>query len=120
MGRFARPTALVVEDDEDQRWLVSMLLEECDMHVVECASGETATAVLDHVRDSLTMVFIDVNLAGDMNGVELATLVRARYPHVAVVLTSGSCAPDVPADMVFMQKPWRALDVLRIAESSRH
>jgi DNA-binding NtrC family response regulator len=119
MGRLARPTALVVEDDEDQRWLVSMLLEECDMHVVECASAETATVVLDHVRDSLAMVFVDVNLAGDMNGVELANLVRQKYPNVAVIVTSGLTAPEMPADMVFMQKPWRALDVLRIAESAR-
>jgi hypothetical protein len=37
-----------------------------------------------------------------------------------VVLTSGANVPKVPAATVFMQKPWRALDVLRLAASARH
>jgi hypothetical protein len=28
--------------------------------------------------------------------------------------------PEIPADTVFMQKPWRALDLLRLVESARH
>jgi CheY-like chemotaxis protein len=110
---------LVVEDDDDQRWLVSALLEECDLHVVECTSGEAALAVMDHLRDTLAMVFVDVNLAGKMNGIELAARVRQKLPHVSVVITSGNDAPTVPADTVFMQKPWRALDLLRVVESAR-
>jgi len=119
MGRLLRPTALVVEDDDDQRWLVSALLEECDLQVVECTSAEAASAVMEHLRDTLAMVFVDVNLAGKMNGVELAALVREKFPDVAVIITSGGDAPTIPADTVFMQKPWRALDVLRVAESAR-
>jgi hypothetical protein len=55
-----------------------------------------------------------------MNGVELATLARQKLPNVSVVLTSGSDVPKIPADTLFMQKPWRALDLLRVAESARH
>ena len=55
-----------------------------------------------------------------MDGVELATLAREKLPHVSVVLTSGSDVPKIPADTVFMQKPWRALDLLRVAERVRH
>jgi CheY-like chemotaxis protein len=120
MGVPPKRAALVVEDDEDQRWLVSMLLEECDLKVVECESGEAALVAMEHLRDSLVMMFIDVNLAGNMNGVELAAVARRKFPDLAVVLTSGGRVSGVPADTVFMQKPWRALDVLRIAESARH
>ena len=114
------PTALVVEHDEDQRALVSVLLEECDMKVVECATGEAAAAVMELLRDTLVMIFIDERLAGHMNGVELAMHARRRLPHVCVILTSSGDAPPLPADTVFMQKPWRALDVLRVAESALH
>jgi CheY-like chemotaxis protein len=96
------------------------LLEECDMKVVECETGEAAAVAMEHLRDTLVMIFVDVELAGHMNGVELATLARERLPHVSVVLTSGSDVPEIPADTVFMQKPWRALDLLRLAESARH
>ena len=120
MGQLLKPTALVVEDDQDQRALVGALLEECEMTVVECESGEAAAVAMEHLRDTLVMMFIDVNLAGLMDGVELATLARQTLPHVSVVLTSGSDVPKIPADTVFMQKPWRALDLLRVAESARH
>lgn len=115
-----KPTALVVEDDDDERALVGALLEECDMTVVECATAEAAAAAMEHLRDSLTMMFVDVNLAGYMNGVELAQFARRKYPHVSVVLTSGAHVPEIPPDTTFMQKPWRALDLLRVAESVRH
>jgi CheY-like chemotaxis protein len=111
---------LVVEDDGEQRALVGTLLEECEMKVVECETGEAAAVAMEHLRDTLVMIFVDVNLAGHMTGVELAWLARQRLPHVSVILTSGGDVPTVPADTVFMPKPWRALDVLRVAESVRH
>jgi CheY-like chemotaxis protein len=120
MGQSLKPTALVVEDDGDQRALVGALLEECDMKVVECETAEAAAVAMEHLRDSLVFIFVDVNLAGLMNGVEFATLARQTLPHVAVVVTSGGNVPEIPEDTVFMQKPWRALDLLRVAESARH
>ena len=125
MGQLLKPTALVVEDDADQRALVGALLEECDLKVVECETAEAAAVAMEHLRDTLVMIFVDVNLAGHMNGVELALLARQKLPHVSVVLTSGSDLsdsnlPKIPADTLFMQKPWRALDLLRAAESARN
>jgi len=119
MGQLLKPTALVVEDDHDQRALVAALLEECELKVIECETGEAAPVAMEHLRDTLVMVFVDVNLAGHMNGVELAALARQTLPHVSVVLTSGGDVPKIPADTVFMQKPWRALDLLRVAERVR-
>ena len=120
MGQLYKPTALVVEDDEDQRSLVSALLEECDLKVVECETAEAAAVAMEHLCDSLVIMFVDVNLAGRMNGVELATFAHEKFPNVSVILTSGGHVPKIPADTIFMQKPWRALDVLRLAESARH
>ncbi|MPZ40880.1 MAG: response regulator [Rhizobiales bacterium] len=120
MGQFLKLTALIVEDDQDQRALVGALLEECDMRVVECETAEAAAIAMELLRDTLVMIFVDMNLAGRMTGVELAQIARENLPHVSVILTSGAHVPKIPADTVFMQKPWRALDVLRVAESIRH
>jgi CheY-like chemotaxis protein len=120
MAQTLKPTVLVVEDDREQRALVGTLMEECDMKVVECETAEAALVAMEHLRHTLVMIFVDVQLAGNMNGVELATLARQRLPHVSVVLTSGGAVPEIPADTVFMQKPWRVLDLLRLAESARH
>jgi DNA-binding NtrC family response regulator len=115
-----KPTALVVEDDEDQRELVSLLLEECDMAVIQCETAESAEVVLERVGESLSMIFTDVKLAGNMNGAELAELAKHRFPDLVVIVTSGSEAPALPAGAMFMQKPWRALDILREAERAMH
>jgi DNA-binding NtrC family response regulator len=114
----ARPTALVVEDDQDQRELVSLLLEECDMAVIQCETAESAEVVLERVGGNLSMIFTDVKLAGTMSGAELAELAKDRFPDLTVIVTSGSEAPRLPAGAMFMQKPWRALDILREAERS--
>ncbi len=57
-------TALVVEDDHAQRSLVSMLLEESDIKVIQCESAEAAVLVLNKIGGCLSILFTDVNLAG--------------------------------------------------------
>ncbi|MCX7321800.1 MAG: response regulator [Hyphomicrobiales bacterium] len=116
-----RSTALVVENDETQRTLISVLLEESDMDVIECESGEAAVFVLEESGDNVAMVFTDVQLAGMMDGIELAYLAKRRYPDVQVVVTSET--PRVrrlPDGTLFMAKPWSPIDVLRMAERSLH
>ena len=116
MTNTLRHTALVVEDDIDQRELVCALLEECDMAVIQCETAESAEVVLERVGSDLSMIFTDVNLAGHMSGTELAVLAKSRFPNMTVIVTSGSGAPVLPAGAMFMQKPWRALEILREAE----
>ena len=118
MGQAAKQTALVVEDEPVQRSLVSTLLQECGMNVIECESGEAAALVLDKIGGRLSLMFTDVNLAGIVNGVELAGIARKQFPNLKVIVTSGDVTPILPPDMMFMPKPWRALDVLREAEKA--
>lgn len=120
MQKTHKATALVVEDDRDQLELVTALLEECEMAVIQCETAESAEAVLDKVGADLSMIFTDIKLAGDMSGTELAELAKARFPDMIVIVTSGSNAPVLPAGAMFMQKPWRALDILREAERAQH
>ena len=63
------------------------------------------------------MIFTDVNLAGKIDGVELAHFVTQNYPNLRVIVTSG-LAPtkSLPEGAMFMPKPWLPLDVLREAE----
>jgi len=49
--------------------------------------------------------------------VSLAQAVKRRWPDVRVVVTSGASRDArLPDQAVYMQKPWRALDVLVQAE----
>jgi two-component system, cell cycle response regulator CpdR len=118
MGEKYKATALVVEDDQAQRAMVAMLLEQTDIRVIQCESAEAAELVLERVGGCLCMMFTDVNLAGRMTGAELATKARQRFPGLKVIVTSGRDPTNLPEGAMFMPKPWRALDVIREAELS--
>ncbi len=117
MAQQGKPAALVVEDDELQRSLVTVLLEECDMDVVQCKSAEAALLILKRIGGRLGMLFTDVELAGTMDGIELAYQTKEQFPDMRIVVTSG--APRIrrlPDGTTFMAKPWVPLDVLREAQ----
>ena len=114
-------TALVVENDEMRRTLVITLLEESEMNVIQCESAEAAVDVLDQSGGRLSVIFTDVELAGIMDGIELAHIARQRFPDFHIVVTSGT--PRIrrlPDGTTFMAKPWSAADVLLEARKSLH
>ena len=116
-----RPTVLVVEDDMLQRSLASMLLEDSDIHVIECETAEAAVSILNQCGREISMLFTDINLAGTMDGVELTNIARRKFPHLNIVVTTGNgSVPPLPAGTMFMPKPWNAIDLLREVEKSRH
>jgi DNA-binding NtrC family response regulator len=121
MAYANRSTALVVENDEMQRTLVSLLLEESEMNVIECESAEAAMLVLEESGDTVSMVFTDVELAGIMDGIELAYLAKERFPDMHVVVTSGAArVRRLPDGTLFMAKPWSPIDLLRVAQQPVH
>jgi signal transduction histidine kinase len=81
-------TILVVEDESDLRNLAANLLEDVGYNVLKAANGDEALTVLKE-RDDVSLVFTDVMMSGGMTGIHLARILRKRWPHIAVLLTSG-------------------------------
>ena len=75
-----RATALIVEDDAVATGNDLSVAEESDFEVIECESAEAAELVLERNGDSLSLMMTDVNLAGHMNGVELAHIAKKCNP----------------------------------------
>jgi signal transduction histidine kinase/CheY-like chemotaxis protein len=78
---------LIVEDDPRVRIATTGAIEELGYHALACASGEAALALLDQHSD-IGLMITDVVMPG-MTGPELGTIVRARYPHVAILYVTG-------------------------------
>jgi len=110
--------ALVVEDDELQREMIVVLLEELKLKVFACESGEAASMILEEIGDTLCLMFTDVNLRGPMSGIELANRAAGEFPRLKVVVMSGQPAEGLPNGTTFMQKPWQPLDLLREARTA--
>jgi CheY-like chemotaxis protein len=110
--------ALVVEDDPDVRSLAAALIEETDLDVVEEDSAEGALAYLRRHASEVALVFADIRLRR-MDGIDLARIVKRDWPWIRVLVTSGNPGDrldQLPRGARYMQKPWRALDVLIEAE----
>ena len=114
-SKTPRRVILIVEDDRDIRSLTVALFEDSDLEIVECESAEAALAVMLLRGAEATMIFADIQLAGAMDGVDLAREARMRWPHLTIVLTSGGDGESLqhlPPGVIYMPKPWKSRDVL--------
>lgn len=114
-GTDAHPfTVLLVEDDPVQRMSAAEVLREAGMAVVETGGIDEAVRALD-AQPGLRAVITDVNLVGEaMTGFTLAKAVAARWPEVALVVTSGVTEPaedQLPAGARFLRKPFEAQEL---------
>ncbi|MBR1152849.1 PAS domain-containing protein [Bradyrhizobium sp. JYMT SZCCT0428] len=107
---------LVVEDNDDVGQFSTELLEDLGYMVRRADNADTALAILAEDEFAADLVFSDVIMPG-MNGVELAGVIRERYPGLPVVLTSGYSnvlAENAHRGFELIQKPYSVESLSRI------
>jgi signal transduction histidine kinase/ActR/RegA family two-component response regulator len=107
---------LVVEDDDEVGRFSTELLEDLGYVVRRAANANAALAILGENEFAVDLVFSDVIMPG-MNGVELAGIIRERYPGLPVVLTSGYSnvlAENADRGFELIQKPYSVEALSRI------
>ncbi|HEY9219686.1 MAG TPA: PAS domain S-box protein [Phenylobacterium sp.] len=109
---------LVVEDNPEVAEVAAALLEQLG-HTVQLVGNTRAalTALQDAERPDL--VFTDVVMAGDMDGVDLARDLRDRYPDLPVLLATGysQAVEGIGDEFPILRKPYR-IDELNRAVST--
>jgi two-component system, response regulator PdtaR len=101
----AGTTVLIVEDDFLVRDCTAEALAEAGFEVLQAATGPDALEVLEEAR--VDALFTDINMPGEFDGLELAQRVRHRWPHIAIVITSGRGSPDGQIEGTrFVPKPY--------------
>lgn len=114
-----RAVVLVVEDELFVRMMAIDAIEDAGFGAVGVETGDEALILLDN-RDDIGLLFTDIKMPGEIDGLQLATRVRERWPALPILLTSGHLYHGddrVPATIPFLQKPYRAGAL--IAEISR-
>ena len=107
---------LVVEDNDDVGRFSTELLEDLGYIVRRADNADSALAILAKDEFAADLVFSDVIMPG-MNGVELAGIIRERYPGLPVVLTSGYSnvlAENAHRGFDLIQKPYSVESLSRI------
>jgi CheY-like chemotaxis protein len=99
----SHPTVLVVDDQDDFRYVLKLLLSRMGFSVIEARDG--AEAMVQYLGDDVDVVLTDIFMPR-MDGVELIRTLRALEPTVRIVAFSaavetrlsgqGCCGDDVP------------------------
>ena len=99
---------LLVEDEPLVRMLAADILEDDGFEVIEAATARAALAILEKRNGEVDALFTDVDMPGGMSGLELAGIVHHRWPHIALLVTSGvvRVSGDLPGRGVFLEKPY--------------
>ena len=108
-------TILVVEDEPILRMIAVETLEDAGWTVIEFGTADEAVAFWSEPGNPVGAIFTDVNMPGELDGLDLAALVARTHPHAVLVVTSGrhQIMPDgVAAQARFLPKPWRAEQLL--------
>jgi DNA-binding NtrC family response regulator len=98
---------LVVEDEFLIRLLVSEELRLAGYHVIEAMDADEAVSVLKSgVR--VDLILSDVRMPGTLDGLGLLAFVRASYPMVPMIITSGHLQRDTTFDdgTAYLPKPY--------------
>ncbi len=110
------PLVLIVEDEPLIRMYAADLLEEGGFNVIEATTARAALAILEKRNGDVSALFTDVDMPGDMNGLVLAGIVYSRWPHIAILVTSGvvRMVGALPGGGVFLGKPYASAAPVRI------
>jgi CheY-like chemotaxis protein len=99
---------LVVEDEALIRLNISDELTELGFEVFEAANAGEAVELLKRHRE-IHVLFTDIDMPGDVDGLQLAQLVRTRWPPIKIIVTSGKHSyshDELPVEGRFIPKPY--------------
>ncbi len=78
---------LIVDDEEDITNLTEKFLQLEKYETITCNNGYDALDIVEEKHDDIALILLDIMLPG-MNGYEILTEIKARYPKILVVLFS--------------------------------
>ncbi len=109
---------LVVEDEPLILDIIAETLEGAGYDVMRASTGPQAVGLIAAGKTEFSALFSDFHLPGGLTGLDVAAVMRERFPGLPVILATGR--PDVlertcaPAESyVLLQKPYGPSEMLR-------
>jgi CheY-like chemotaxis protein len=115
-NRRQKPFILFVEDDVLVRETMSDALRDFGFTVIEAGSAAEAIDILTS-GVYVDIMFTDLHMPGDLDGISLARWVSQNSPDVHVLIASGGGASlnldlPVPIESYFI-KPYSAIEIAK-------
>ena len=117
MAQVSNPIVLVVEDEMLIRMLAVEAFQEEGFSVLEAEHAADALRMLAD-RPLIHVLFTDVNMPGEMNGIDLAEQLKAASPGLHLIITSALpiLRPIEHLPARFVAKPYDPSSVIKIAK----
>ena len=112
LGPASSHETILVVEDKDVLLVAAENLTELGYHVETAVNAAQALEIL-RGDDPVDLLFSDVIMPGDMNGVQLAVEARRIRPELKVLLTSGYAATalsrehGLPDNLNVVEKPYQ-------------
>ncbi|WP_296595087.1 PAS domain S-box protein [Phenylobacterium sp.] len=105
---------LLVEDNPEVADVAARMLEELGHEVRVASSGLAALALLER-EAQIDLIFSDIVMAGELDGLDMARQARERRPDLPVVLATGysEAAARIGEEFPILRKPYRLADLNR-------
>ncbi len=116
---------LLVEDEVLIRSIMADSLREAGFDVVDVGTAQGALAAAADQTHDFTVLITDFHLAGTLNGLEVARLVRDLHPALPVIVATGR--PDVLGSAsqtaeryLVLAKPYGARKLIETIRAATH
>lgn len=116
-----RGTILVVDDDDDVRFVVADSLRQAGFHVQEAETGEIALQKLN--PGTAEAVISDISMPG-LTGVDMLRMIRKRDLDIPVVLLTGRPSLETAIDAVeggalrYLRKPAATAEIVETMDQA--
>lgn len=111
---FTRWPVLVVEDEPILRLDAISMVEEAGFEAVEALSSADAITLLEQRLD-IRLVYMDLDMPRSRKGIEIAAVIRKRWPPIEIILTAAYFTRDsvqLPDRAEFYPKPINHAEVI--------
>ena len=118
LDRPGTETILVVEDSPDVAEIARAILRDYGYTVLEARNGRDAMALID-AATPIDLLFTDLIMPGDVDGVTLARYAKLRRPTMKVLLTTGYAEASIERSDIggsafdVLNKPYGRADLAR-------
>lgn len=106
---------LVAEDETLVRMVTVEALEDAGFQVYEARDGQEALTILEVRGHAIRALVSDITMP-NLNGLDLARIVDARWPHVGIVVVSAyppqGIHAAIPSGARFIPKPCREKQIV--------
>ena len=105
------PLCLIVDDESAIRTYLGILLRQKGIKSLEAGDAIEALRILQKLGNEIDLLITDIQMPGELNGVDLAHAVKKLFSSLPVILISGT-VEKAPTGFTLVRKPFRSDAIL--------